>query len=217
MVERQSRSRRFASVLRCERSIAHAIPRMPRAARNFTPPSRLARIEASPTLEAPSAEPLGRTKERRPPSRPSERESTVRSSSKCYNWNTLIFFARFLVLQCVASDGVALSVIVRIRSTVASLTFRGAPGRGSSCSPSSRLSMKRRRHLQTVVSWTPPSPSSRAAARFFDDGRNTQRFPVLRAQLKMQQSATAPRHLSLLISTEEGDGETPTDFRRTSD
>ena len=47
------------------------------------------------------------------------------------------------VLQCVASEGVVSSVSVITRSTSASEIERGAPGRGSSSSPSSRWSRKR--------------------------------------------------------------------------
>ena len=43
------------------------------------------------------------------------------------------------VLQCVASRGVVSSVNVTTCSTAASVTVRGAPGRGSSSNPSSRL------------------------------------------------------------------------------
>jgi hypothetical protein len=54
------------------------------------------------------------------------------------------------VLQCVASAGVLSKVSRTTRSICASLTRRGAPGRGSSSNPSSRRSTKRRRHLPTV-------------------------------------------------------------------
>jgi hypothetical protein len=54
------------------------------------------------------------------------------------------------VLQCVASFGLDSSVIVSTRSTSASLTLRGVPGRGSSNKPSSRWSIKRCRHFPTV-------------------------------------------------------------------
>ncbi len=60
------------------------------------------------------------------------------------------------VLQCVASRGVVSRVNVTTRSTSASLTVRGAPGRGSSSNPSSRFATKRLRHL-------PRSAWSRAA------------------------------------------------------
>src|SRR5574340_742423 len=54
------------------------------------------------------------------------------------------------VLQWVAWVGVVSRVWVTIRSTAASVTVRGAPGRGSSNSPSRRWVTKRCRHLQTV-------------------------------------------------------------------
>ena len=54
------------------------------------------------------------------------------------------------VLQCVACAGVVSRVRVTIRSTAASVTVRGAPGRGSSSSPSRRWVIKRWRHFPTV-------------------------------------------------------------------
>src|SRR5262249_41736855 len=54
------------------------------------------------------------------------------------------------VLQCVASAGLVSSVRVSTRSTCASVIVRGAPGRGSSSSPSRRRARKRWRHLPTV-------------------------------------------------------------------
>ena len=53
------------------------------------------------------------------------------------------------VLQCVACEGVDSKVRAITRSTSASLIWRGAPGRGSSSSPSRRRAEKRRRHLHT--------------------------------------------------------------------
>src|SRR5262249_7375941 len=54
------------------------------------------------------------------------------------------------VLQCVASAGVVSRVRVSTRSTCASVIVRGAPGRGSSRSPSSRRLRNRVRPLPTV-------------------------------------------------------------------
>ena len=54
------------------------------------------------------------------------------------------------LLQCVAARGFSCSVLAITRSTCASLMVRGAPGRGSSSSPSSRRATKRPRHLPTV-------------------------------------------------------------------
>src|SRR6266571_530527 len=54
------------------------------------------------------------------------------------------------VLQCVASAGFVSSVRVSTASTVASVTVRGAPGRGSSSKPSSRFARKRVRHFPMV-------------------------------------------------------------------
>src|SRR5581483_9410513 len=54
------------------------------------------------------------------------------------------------VLQWVASGGFVSSVRLSTASTAASVTVRGAPGRGSSSNPSRRLVTKRVRHLPTV-------------------------------------------------------------------
>ncbi len=55
------------------------------------------------------------------------------------------------MLQCVQLVGIDSSVCVITASTLASLIERGAPGRGSSSSPSSLLTRKRSRHLHTVA------------------------------------------------------------------
>jgi len=54
------------------------------------------------------------------------------------------------LLQCVAFFGVDSRVMVSTRSTSASLSRRGVPGRGSSNKPSSPLFTKRVRHLPIV-------------------------------------------------------------------
>lgn len=54
------------------------------------------------------------------------------------------------VLQCVASRGFDSSVFAMTRSTSASEIVRGAPGRGSSSSPSRRFSRKRARQRLTM-------------------------------------------------------------------
>src|SRR5581483_7431647 len=59
------------------------------------------------------------------------------------------------VLQWVALVGRVSSVRVTTRSTSASVTVRGAPGRGSSVSPSSRRATNRLRHVPTVAAQTP--------------------------------------------------------------
>jgi hypothetical protein len=66
--------------------------------------------------------------------------------------------------QCVASFGVDSRVSVRTFSTCSSLTFRGAPGRGSSASPSSRSATNRERHLPTVARATPNRPATSVLA-----------------------------------------------------
>ena len=57
--------------------------------------------------------------------------------------------------QRVASGGVRSKVATITRSMSASLTVRGAPGRGSSSRPSSPAWIKRARHLPTVWGVTP--------------------------------------------------------------
>jgi len=68
------------------------------------------------------------------------------------------------VLQWVASRGADSSVSAMTRSTSASPIVRGAPGRGSSSSPSRRPARNRRRHLPTVGSVI----SSAAAMSLFE-------------------------------------------------
>jgi hypothetical protein len=66
------------------------------------------------------------------------------------DWLSPTCVAKDRVLQCVASRGVDSSVVTIARSTAASVTRRGAPGRGSASNPSTRASANRRRHLPTV-------------------------------------------------------------------
>lgn len=54
------------------------------------------------------------------------------------------------VLQCVAFLGLLSKVLTMISSILSSPMVRGAPGRGSSCKPSSPRSRNRLRHLPTV-------------------------------------------------------------------
>ena len=58
------------------------------------------------------------------------------------------------VLQWVALVGLVSRVLVTTRSTSASVTVRGAPGRGSSTRPSSRLVTNRFRQVPTVAAQT---------------------------------------------------------------
>ena len=58
-------------------------------------------------------------------------------------------------LQWVASCGTVSSVRVTTSTILSSPILRGAPGRGSSSRPSSRLSAKRRRQVPTVSRDTP--------------------------------------------------------------
>jgi hypothetical protein len=62
--------------------------------------------------------------------------------------------------QCVASRGVSSSVATTTASTCSSVIVRGAPGRGSSTSPSNRRATNRDRHLPTVGSDTPRSAAT---------------------------------------------------------
>jgi hypothetical protein len=59
--------------------------------------------------------------------------------------------------QWVAPSGVSSRVATTTASTCSSVIVRGAPGRGSSTSPSSRRATNRDRHLPTVGSDTPRS------------------------------------------------------------
>ena len=70
--------------------------------------------------------------------------------------------------QCVSPfAGDSSSVLTITDSTCSSVIFRGAPGRGSSVSPSSRWATNRERHLATVSRATPSS----AAISVFDPPR----------------------------------------------
>jgi hypothetical protein len=62
--------------------------------------------------------------------------------------------------QWVASGGVSSSVATITASTCSSVILRGAPGRGSSTSPSNRRATNRDRHLPTVGSDTPSSAAT---------------------------------------------------------
>jgi hypothetical protein len=82
--------------------------------------------------------------------------------------------------QWVALVGVSSSVLVITRSTWVSVIVRGAPGRGSSTSPSRRWGANRPRHLPTVAACTP----SRLPASTFDK-------PSAQANTIRQRSARA--------------------------
>src|SRR5215217_8829097 len=107
--------------------------------------------------------------------------------------------------QCVASVGVRSKVDTTTCSICASVIFRGAPGRGSSESPSNRDSTNRRRHVPTVCGHTPNSaatclfafPSAQPStirlrnARACDDfARRDQRSNVSRSSSVNTTSAT---------------------------
>ena len=62
--------------------------------------------------------------------------------------------------QCVASAGWRSSVATITSSTLVSLICRGAPGRGSSASPSNRSAKNRCRHLHTICCDTPSSAAT---------------------------------------------------------
>jgi hypothetical protein len=62
-----------------------------------------------------------------------------------------VAFAIARVLQCVAPRGVVSNVRTTPSSTTRSLIWRGAPGRGSSNKPATRLATNRARPLHTVV------------------------------------------------------------------
>jgi len=62
--------------------------------------------------------------------------------------------------QCVASVGFDSRVLTMTASTRSSAMVRGAPGRGSSSSPSGPCSVNRRRHLPTVRAVIPSSSAT---------------------------------------------------------
>src|SRR3954469_20536378 len=66
-------------------------------------------------------------------------------------WDSPTALAMPRVLHWVAALGFSSRVLVTTSSTRASVIVRGAPGRGSSVSPSRRSSRKRFRHLPTVT------------------------------------------------------------------
>jgi DDE domain len=72
-------------------------------------------------------------------------------------WVMPVRLAMERVLQWVAPTGVLSRVKVTTRSTSVSVILRGAPGRGSSRSPSRRRSQNRARHLPTICLVTPIS------------------------------------------------------------
>src|SRR3954452_23720156 len=84
-------------------------------------------------------------------------------------WESPTAWAIPRVLQWVAALGFCSRVLVTTSSTRASVILRGAPGRGSSVSPSRRSSRKRLRHLPTVTvltrSWVATALLSRPSAQ----------------------------------------------------
>src|SRR2546430_7247389 len=121
------------------------------------------------------------------------------------------------VLQCVASRGLVSSVSVTTSSTCASLTVRGAPGRGSSSSPSSRLARNRLRHFPTVcfVSRSfratrvfvssaahPRMTRARCARACAVVGRRVQRCNISRSgSVNVKGGIGRPMRMSVLLST----------------
>ena len=104
------------------------------------------------------------------------------------DWVIPVEVASERVDQCVALAGVSSSVLTITRSTSSSPIDRGAPGRGSSCSPSRRRSMNRRRHFPTVVR------STSRPSRDFDVGaalRACQHDPT--SQRQRLRGARTPR------------------------
>jgi hypothetical protein len=82
------------------------------------------------------------------------------------------------VLQWVALAGLVSRVLVTTRSTAASVTVRGAPGRGSSTRPSSRLATNRFLQVPTVAAHT----FSRAATVvLFGSSAQARTMPARRA------------------------------------
>ena len=79
----------------------------------------------------------------------------ARQMRETADWLIPVALAMDLVDQWVASIGVSSRVLTMTASTSSSPTVRGAPGRGSSWSPSRRSAKNRLRHLPTVIRSTP--------------------------------------------------------------
>ena len=101
-----------------------------------------------------------------------------------------LLFAMERVLQWVAPRGIVSRVSVITRSTSSSETVRGAPGRGSSSSPSQPFSRKRRRHLPTVTRVV-PSLSATAWSLSPSAQASTMRARSARAVLRLTQRCNA--------------------------
>jgi hypothetical protein len=115
-------------------------------------------------------------------------------------------------LQWVQPAGRLSSVAVTTSATFASLTVRGAPGRGSSRSPSRRRSAKRLRQVATVTRVTPrraaiatllrPSAASRTISARIASPRPTLPTPQSRRQRRtlrlrqLDENRRSPRHVS---------------------
>lgn len=129
------------------------------------------------------------------------------------DWLSPTAWARLRVLQCVALAGVLSKVVTTARSTCSSVIRRGAPGRGSSSSPSGPRSAKRLRQVATVWRLT---PSACATAPFVVPGsaqastiraRSAKACAVLRRRV---QPSNAARSVSdTLTKTECGLAITP--------
>ena len=109
-----------------------------------------------------------------------------------------------LVDQCVALGGCSSSVVTITASTCASVIVRGAPGRGSSCSPSSRHCAKRRRHLPTVTGWQSSARGDRPIRCSL--GRCKDDATAQRQRLGRCRPARPPlQRLTLLVAQDDGD------------
>ena len=122
--------------------------------------------------------------------------------------------------QCVASRGVDSRVSMTTCSTCASVIERGAPGRGSSTSPSSRSATNRDRHLPTVGRDTrsaaatsvllapaaqPSTIRERSARRWELFGRRAQRASVSRSSSVTTNSAVGRPRPAITRSSQTGD------------
>jgi hypothetical protein len=133
----------------------------------------------------------------------------ARHTRATVGWLIPLALAMSRLDQCVASVGFSVSVLTTTASMSSSPYLRGAPGRGSSCRPSSRFWANRRRHLPTVAGCTLrrvpasvlPNPSAQASTiwqRTAKDcsllGRRAQRSSVARSSsLSSNASAAGPR------------------------
>ena len=123
----------------------------------------------------------------RPPDPPHRRRRHPRPS-----------LARSRVDQCVASVGLSSSVRTITASTSSSLIERGAPGRGSSGSPSRPRSMNRLRHF-TTVAWLHPDLVGHLVVRQPVRGEQHDPRPLRDRMRRLRPLRPPHQHLPILV------------------